>query len=613
MTTTAGRKRSADTEAVSGRAKGGKESPPPPQAVWPAVGIRYSCDYCYKDISSIVRIQCAECGLSPTTPRLAGGSSSGTQEDSAQAEASAPAGSSGADEPLVKISAAITGGASGLLQEVDLCVECFAAGVEMGTHKRHHSYRVLSPLDFAIYRAEEEDSFWRADEELLLLEAIESNGLGNWQDIAAQVGSETRTAEECKEHYMAVYLGDGSNTKDGPAAPSRALLSVEEMAASRRYFAEGNYAERLCRRVKASSGGDAAGDGPAAGSGEDATAAGLQSVPANHEIAGYMELRGEFEVEIENDAEMVIKDMQFGEEDGLTDRQLKFTMLDIYTAVLERRASRHAFIEGHRLCEFKRHQAMDKARTKSERDIYTMLKAFARFLTAGDLQRLLEGMTGEEEIRRQIGLLQDYRRHGLRSFSQVAAFESERKHLELYLKGGAPIAPSQSAPIRALEVGREPHALPSVGGGGDRPFVPAFPYGRGAYEVVAARAAAAATSLPGEEDAAMQHARAQQAASGITAASAGGRKASTPLNISHAEGVDLLSEKERHLCSILRLYPQLYLSIKDTLIREYLRGNSVGLKRAQARAAVKIDVNKTSKLYDFFIAAGWIKAPASGE
>lgn len=87
-----------------------------------------------------------------------------------------------------------------------------------------------------------------------------------------------------------------------------------------------------------------------------------------------------------------------------------------------------------------------------------------------------------------------------------------------------------------------------------------------------------------------------------------GRKASAPLNISHADGIEMLTEKERELCSILRLYPRVYLHIKDTLIKEYLQHG--GLKRAQARSIVKIDVNKTSRLYDFFVSAGWIKAPA---
>lgn len=90
-----------------------------------------------------------------------------------------------------------------------------------------------------------------------------------------------------------------------------------------------------------------------------------------------------------------------------------------------------------------------------------------------------------------------------------------------------------------------------------------------------------------------------------------GRKASTPLNISHADGIELLTEKERDICSILRLFPRVYLHIKDTLIKEYLEHG--GLKRAQARAAVKIDVNKTSRLYDFFVSAGWIKPPPGGD
>lgn len=85
------------------------------------------------------------------------------------------------------------------------------------------------------------------------------------------------------------------------------------------------------------------------------------------------------------------------------------------------------------------------------------------------------------------------------------------------------------------------------------------------------------------------------------------RKASNPLNITHADGIELLSEKEREVCSLLRLYPRVYLHIKDVLIREYL--NHGGLRRSQARAAIKIDVNKTSRLYDFFVGAGWIKPP----
>jgi transcriptional adapter 2-alpha len=77
------------------------------------------------------------------------------------------------------------------------------------------------------------------------------------------------------------------------------------------------------------------------------------------------------------------------------------------------------------------------------------------------------------------------------------------------------------------------------------------------------------------------------------------------LDIQDAEGYHLLTPGEQQLCSTLRLYPKAYLVIKDTIIREYTRVGS--LKRRQARALIKIDVNKTGKIYDFFVEMGWIK------
>jgi len=45
--------------------------------------------------------------------------------------------------------------------------------------------------------------------------------------------------------------------------------------------------------------------------------------------------------------------------------------------------------------------------------------------------------------------------------------------------------------------------------------------------------------------------------------------------------------------------------IKEQLLKEHARLG--GLKRRQARELIKIDVNKTGKIYDFFVEAGWIQ------
>lgn len=255
-------------------------------------------------------------------------------------------------------------------------------------------------------------------------------------------------------------------------------------------------------------------------------------------------------------------------------------MLDIYSGVLDRRMAKKIFIFEHNLLEFRKQQSVDKMRSKEDREIFNHIKPYARFMTSKTFDSFLAGLVREEELRRKNQTLQEYRRHGLRTFAEVTRFEVEKKHLELYLKGGSTVS---RAPLPL----KEPFPLPNTSSS-QAPSAPK------ASPVMNLNASSFDFVDPAYKT-----------------TNAAFRKASNPLNIMNSDGVELLSDKEKHICSILRLYPRLYLNIKDTLIREYIRNG--GLKRAQARAAVKIDVNKTSRLYDFFISAGWIKPPASGE
>lgn len=496
------------------------------------IGIHYSCDSCFRDISNVVRAQCAVC------------------------------------------------------DDVDLCVECFGQGVEFGAHARGHDYRLIPPLTFPGYTPG-----WRIDEELLFLEAVETCGLGNWIDISEHVGGSPtgaatsitsphtitpstysgKTPKQCLEHFFAVYLPERDVVRDY-------LLPME----GRRYGSV------------------------------DAGRNGEPSLPAMHEIAGYMPGRDEFETESpENEFEAILKDFFFrplhaaanstneepaGEEEaegGSVEDRLKMCLLkDVYGgSVVKQRRARHWFLHRWRLTEFKRQQQVDKQRSREDRDAFQALRPFARFLTLADFATLHGGLCREEELKRRIAQLQEYRRHGLRSLSPavLSAFEGERKHLELYLKGGL-----MTQAMGPLQSATSP--LASSGGLSQYPLRP---------EAAAMPAALSATSTSQ-----LSMSQLSLHASSLSSVQPIGRKASTPLNIANADGVDLLSDKERQLCSLLRLYPRLYLHIKDVLIREYLRLG--GLKRAQARAAVKIDVNKTSKLYDFFTTAGWIRPPASG-
>ncbi|KAI5960169.1 ADA2 [Candida pseudojiufengensis] len=79
----------------------------------------------------------------------------------------------------------------------------------------------------------------------------------------------------------------------------------------------------------------------------------------------------------------------------------------------------------------------------------------------------------------------------------------------------------------------------------------------------------------------------------------------TPLDITHSTDYELLSAEEKQLCATLRILPKPYLAIKNQLMKEAVKNNGV-LKKKDARQVLKIDVNKASKIYEFFVQMGWL-------
>jgi len=58
------------------------------------------------------------------------------------------------------------------------------------------------------------------------------------------------------------------------------------------------------------------------------------------EIVGYMPLRGDFDIEYDNDAELLLAEMEFNEDDKENELQMKYKLLDIYNIRLDERIKR---------------------------------------------------------------------------------------------------------------------------------------------------------------------------------------------------------------------------------------------------------------------------------
>ncbi|KAI0044200.1 SWIRM-domain-containing protein [Auriscalpium vulgare] len=518
---------------------------------------------------------------------------------------------------------------------VDLCPNCFRTGKEFGKHKRSHAYRVVELHSYPIFSED-----WGADEELLLVEAIASQGLGNWQSIAEHLG--TRTKEEVEKHYNEIYIN--SPTWPIPRGDKRFNIDPSE------------FQERKRRRIS---------NMPTANA---APKVAPTSAPGVHEVATFLPGRLEFEHEIENEAEEIIKDLEFGlcmewggdaipEDDTDPDVKararweeekrekevafvppislngtmngaavnvngfygtngivkdavkkekevqrpsedlstgddadedseenmpplpfettdslaFKLTLLETYAQRLEKRHEGKALIFDRGLLEYKKIQAAEKKRPKEEKDIVHRLRPFAKLQTAEDYEVFCADILYEAVLRKKIAELQSYRRLGLTTAADIKKWE-EDAYKRTQAKANMSRDHFSSERLQQLRAGG----------------------GRGSLGPDSRRASALPEAHDGDS-------RAAASASAHT-----GRKPPAPLNLANSPLLHLLTPAEQTLCSTLRILPKPYLVIKETLVREYARRGGK-LRRREARDLVKIDVNKTSRVWDFLVQAGYLR------
>ncbi|WWC97054.1 hypothetical protein V866_003931 [Kwoniella sp. B9012] len=561
-------------------------------------GIKYTCDFCHVDITHTVRIKCAmkEC------------------------------------------------------EEVDLCPSCFCEGKEGLRHKAWHDYKVVEQHSQPIFTPD-----WGADEELLLVSGLISNGLGNWLEVAQHVG--TRTKEECEKHYLEVYLGVGMDGKDLKEEEGEVKNEMEvdgdgdgdERRKRRRPFMPpmdksfdvdpDEFQARKKARIEEMRKPHAL---------PPPNAAPLVSAPTNHEVAGFMPGRLEFEHEVENEAEMAVKDMEFGlvykyggdaqpeakvtgppEEEGEEDDEdddeekrdkqkteddegdvkvkpdpdsedqpvagpstsspskgkgkakgpplpeiededeleVKLAMLDIYFSKLDKRMDAKEVLFDRGLTEHKKIQAAERKRPKEERELIQRYKVFAKFQTAQDFEVLIEGLIYEQNLRKRITELQEYRRMGITTNAEAEAYDNAKAARAGYRPLVQRDRPEVTVSGARINAGQHRFLHGGMG-----------------------------TPPPGLDP------KSREPTPRALPMSVG-RKPPAPLNLANAASLDLLSSDEQVLCSSLRVLPKPYLTIKELYIRENARRNGC-LKRRDARRMLKIDVNKSGKIFDFLVDHG---------
>ncbi|KAH9020735.1 hypothetical protein EDB85DRAFT_2293776 [Lactarius pseudohatsudake] len=498
---------------------------------------------------------------------------------------------------------------------VDLCPNCFCSGKEFGKHKRGHAYRVEELHSYPIFSED-----WGADEELLLIEGTAQQGLGNWQAVAEYVG--TRTREEVEEHYNTIYI-------DSPNWPRPRMDQSFDIDPT-----------------------------------DPKTAP--TSAPGVHEVATFLPGRLEFEHEVDNEAEDLIKNLEFGlcmewggdsitededdhdyktrlrwkeeqkekeheQEQGFTGQnglvnglihsngngvamngvngaangyikkekevkkekdtpapddtdgaeeeseenmppipfetqaslEFKLTLIEMYMQRMAKRREAKTLMFDRGLLEYKKLQAAEKKRPKDDKDIVHRLRPFARLQAAEDYEVFCTDILYEAMLRKRIAELQQFRKLGLTTAADIKKWEEDLYKRVRSTQAKANMSrDSRDSSSFGLQV-HDSLLDPTIRG-----------------------ATVASASMP--------------IGRALTKQAPPDRQAADPSSL------HLLTPAEQTLCSTLRILPKPYLVIKETLVREYARRGGK-LRRREARDLVKIDVNKTSRVWDFLVQAGYLR------
>ncbi|XP_014284729.1 transcriptional adapter 2-alpha [Halyomorpha halys] len=380
------------------------------------------------------------------------------------------------------------------------------------------------------------DVVWNEEDELKLLNAISNCGLGNWQDIASLV--QPYTPIQCEKHYFEKFVRDFDGLREPPLCPNNCKVELEDtgpdISSSIHVWTMNNMLASMKWKDKLKEPRPITCEFPH-----------VKNLTCSVPCTGYSNIRSDFVVEYNNNAESILKLISMNQQEDLSAdedsdliSEMEHALLQSYNSCLEERNYRKCIVRNHGLVDRRKTYTMlQRLEVPFGRQTLKALVPILRFLNGPEFDFLVERLKYQNEIRINLSLFIEYRKNGLIYLDTIDIYKKLRnKRLQYHAE---------------LQFER---------------------------------------SVCRFDDKAPQ------------------RKPTQPLALENLPGYNLLSENEKFLCSTSRIVPETYNTFKELLINECKKHG--GLKLAQARTLIKIDVNKTRKIYDHLLSLKLIWHPA---
>ena len=221
--------------------------------------------------------------------------------------------------------------------------------------------------------------------------------------------------------------------------------------------------------------------------------------------------------------------------------------------------------------EYRKLQTVDKKKSKEAKELFNRIKPFAKLMTANDFEDFQKDILEELNCRSRIQMLQEWRANGITTKEDGLKYERKKQ-----------------ARITDLEKLGDPNSQSPV-----------------SDSVVSRNKAATTASTPigTSLSTVPKHLILDHSSSNND--SGGKRRTTTVSDIQHGSDYRLLSPEEQQLYVQLKMYPKLYLAVKEVMFKELLRSGGK-LQINECKDLLNIDPLKASKVYGFFLQQSWM-------
>lgn len=140
-----------------------------------------------------------------------------------------------------------------------------------------------------------------------------------------------------------------------------------------------------------------------------------------------MPLRGDFDTEWDDEAELLISDLSISLQDTSEETDLKTRLLELYNQRLKTREAVKQFLFENRLLDFDTHKTSDRRTTRDEKELSARLRIFAHLLSPEQYTAFTSSVLAKYRLSRDLHRHTMARAVGARTKPEVDFYEFERR------------------------------------------------------------------------------------------------------------------------------------------------------------------------------------------